>query len=106
MFVRAITKFVLAAGLGCLLVGGPVASNGWSAQSQDRSSAQEKSRTRRVAETPAPSPTPPVISKEEDSDEVIRVETNLTNIFFTAAYSNKRFVSNLRKEDIRVFEDG
>jgi VWFA-related protein len=37
---------------------------------------------------------------------VIRVETNLTNIFFTAAYSNKRFVSNLKKEDIRVFEDG
>ncbi|MDQ2920847.1 MAG: VWA domain-containing protein [Acidobacteriota bacterium] len=47
-----------------------------------------------------------MVPKEEESDEVIRVETNLTNIFFTAAYSNKRFVSNLKKEDIRVLEDG
>ena len=36
---------------------------------------------------------------------MIKVETNLTNIFFTAD-GNKRFVSNLKAEDIRVFEDG
>ena len=56
---------------------------------------------------PSPSPTPR--SRDElpqDSDEVIKVETNLTNIFFTAADKNKRFVSNLKAEDIRVFEDG
>ena len=56
---------------------------------------------------PSPSPTPR--SRDElpqDSDEVIKVETNLTNIFFTAADRNKRFVSNLKAEDIRVFEDG
>ena len=58
---------------------------------------------------PAPSPTPRPRDREEmpqDSDEVIKVETNLTNIFFTAADRNKRFVSNLKAEDIRVFEDG
>ncbi len=37
---------------------------------------------------------------------MVRVETNLTSIFFTAADSNKRFISNLKKEDIRVLEDG
>ena len=42
----------------------------------------------------------------QDSDEVIKVETNLTNIFFTAADKNKRFISNLKAEDIRILEDG
>src|SRR5688500_10616962 len=55
------------------------------------------------------SPSPSPRTREElpqDSDEVIKVETNLTNIFFTAADKHKRFVSNLKAEDIRVFEDG
>src|ERR1044071_1908044 len=55
----------------------------------------------------SPSPTPR--SREEvpqDSDEVIKVETNLTNIFFAAADKNKRFISDLKAEDIRVLEDG
>jgi Ca-activated chloride channel homolog len=56
----------------------------------------------------APSPTPP---KKEDevtlnSEDVVRVETNLTNVFFTAADKQKRFVSTLKKEDVRIFEDG
>ncbi len=106
MFDRAIRDLVTTLGLGVLLVGGPAASSELLAQSQTGSGVQEKSRTRRVSEPSAPSPTPPMVPKEEESDEVIRVETNLTNIFFTAAYSNKRFVSNLKKEDIRVLEDG
>lgn len=55
----------------------------------------------------SPSPTPR--NREElpqDSDEVIKVETNLTNIFFTAADKHKRFISDLKAEDIRVLEDG
>ena len=42
----------------------------------------------------------------QESDEVVRVETTLTNIFFTAADKHKRFISTLKKEDVRVFEDG
>src|SRR5207244_8340149 len=66
------------------------------------------SRARTVEQRPKPSPAPP---KEEDditldSDDVVRVETNLTNIFFTAADKQKRFVSTLTKEDVRVLEDG
>lgn len=55
----------------------------------------------------SPTPTPrPRDEVPQDSDEVIKVETNLTNIFFTAADRNKRFVSSLKAEDIRVLEDG
>src|SRR5678815_5445136 len=55
---------------------------------------------------PSPSPTPKREALPQDSDEVVKVETNLTNIFFTAADKNKRFISTLKAEDIRVFEDG
>ncbi|HEY2963123.1 MAG TPA: VWA domain-containing protein [Pyrinomonadaceae bacterium] len=55
----------------------------------------------------SPSPTPR--SREDlpqDSDEVVKFDTNLTNIFFTAADKSKRFISDLKAEDIRVLEDG
>lgn len=56
----------------------------------------------------SPSPTPPKPREEvpQDSDEIVKVETNLTNVFFTAADKNKRFISNLTVDDIRVLEDG
>jgi len=58
-------------------------------------------------QTPTPAPSPK--AKEEEplqSDEVVRVESNLTNIFFTAEDKHKRFISTLKQEDIRVLEDG
>src|SRR5712692_5165075 len=70
---------------------------------------QNNNRPRRAESLPQPSPTPPTKPEDETtlrSDEVVRVETNLTNIFFTAADKQKRFVSSLKREDIRVLEDG
>ena len=71
--------------------------------------AQNGAQRQRIVEQLAqPSPTPP---KKEDevtlsSDDVVRVETNLTNIFFSAADKQKRFISTLKREDVRVLEDG
>lgn len=70
-------------------------------------SAKNESNTQGATAFASPSPTPR--NREEvpqDSDEVIKTETNLTNIFFTAADKNKRFISDLKAEDIRIFEDG
>ena len=101
---------MLMTGLVISLVFGSIVPAKVSAQTQT-TPVPEKSRTRRVtdSEQPAPAPTPPVAPKEEnpqDSDEVVRVETNLTSIFFTAADNSKRFISNLKKEDIQILEDG
>jgi Ca-activated chloride channel homolog len=49
-------------------------------------------------------PAPP--QEELDDDDVVRVETDLTNVLFTAGDRGKRFVTTLRKEDVRVLEDG
>jgi Ca-activated chloride channel family protein len=42
----------------------------------------------------------------DQDDEVIRTETDLTNLLFTATDKNRRFITTLRQEDIRVLEDG
>src|SRR5689334_23796494 len=76
-----------------LLLCGGIASSSMSAQNQDRPKA-------------SPSPTPRREELPQDSDEVVKFDTNLTNIFFTAADKNKRFISDLKAEDIRVLEDG
>jgi Ca-activated chloride channel homolog len=59
----------------------------------------------------APQPTPQRPAQQRpdvplDDEEVERVETDLTNVLFTAVDKNKRFVTALKQEDIRVLEDG
>jgi Ca-activated chloride channel homolog len=102
---RVITNFVLIHCLAISLLAGYAPT---SAQTQS-TGVPEKSRSRRVtnSEQAAPSPTPPPREENpQESDEVVRVETNLTSIFFTAADSSKRFINNLKKEDIQILEDG
>ncbi len=45
-------------------------------------------------------------SPADQDDDVIRVETDLTNLFFTATNKQKAFVTTLREEDLRLVEDG
>jgi VWFA-related protein len=46
------------------------------------------------------------VSAQSPDDEVIRTETDLTNLLFTATDKNRRFITTLRQEDVRVLEDG
>lgn len=39
-------------------------------------------------------------------DDVVRVETDVTNLPFTATDKQRRFITTLRAEDVRVLEDG
>jgi len=98
MQYREISRPLVVLVLVFLLVCGGIASRTQSAKNET---------TQGAAASASPSPTPK--NREEvpqDSDEVVKVETNLTNIFFTAADKNKRFISSLKAEDIRVLEDG
>jgi Ca-activated chloride channel family protein len=90
-----------------LLLGSGVVTRRLLAQSE--SPAVTPDRQLQNEPLPSPSPSPPARVRDElpiDSDEVIKVETNLTNIFFTAADKNKRFIGDLKADDIRVLEDG
>ncbi len=99
---RIRTFFLLFGLITLLFIGSSV-----SAHLLTQEASQDKSRPRRTNEAPAASPTPvPVEPVPQDSDDVVRVETSLTNIFFTAADKHKRFVGHLKQEDIRILEDG
>jgi len=98
-FIKALAAFALIAiALSVSLSSGTFA----------QSDGQPNNRPRLAEGSAQPSPTPP---KKDDeitlsSDDIVRVETNLTNIFFTAADKQKRFISTLKREDVRVLEDG
>src|SRR6266581_1032582 len=99
----------LRCALLALLILAPVAALFVADSRAQNTEPQNDNRPRRAENLPPPSPTPPAKPGDETtlrSDEVVRVETNLTNIFFTAADKQKRFVSNLKREDISVLEDG
>ena len=108
MSKRVLKEIGLTVGLAASLLAGSafILSSTMLAQSGSDAGVQEKTRSRKVSEQPSPSPTPAKEEPAMESDEVVRVETNLTNIFFTAADRNKRFISDLKKENIRVLEDG
>src|ERR1051325_6596612 len=46
------------------------------------------------------------VRAQTDQDDVVRVETDVTNLPFTAIDKNHKFVTTLRAEDVRVLEDG
>ena len=92
---------------------------GWSAragqQQQEPSNrprrAGETATQQQTPQTPAPRQTPTPAPKQDDADaidedDVLRVETALTNVLFTAVDKNKRCITTLTQDDIRVFEDG
>ena len=47
-----------------------------------------------------------VRSQTVDQDDVVRVDTDVTNLPFTAMDKERRFITTLRAEDVRVLEDG
>jgi Ca-activated chloride channel family protein len=48
----------------------------------------------------------PTRAQTADQDDVIRVESDITNLPFTVMDKQRRFITTLRAEDVRVLEDG
>jgi VWFA-related protein len=89
-----------ARALALVLVASFVSAAGGARAQQPAGAAPAQQPTQ--AQKPAPSKPDETI----DDDDVERVETNLTNVLFTAVDKNKRFITTLKQEDIRVLEDG
>ncbi|MCA1590751.1 MAG: VWA domain-containing protein [Acidobacteria bacterium] len=83
-----LSRIALASVIGMAGVG---AFGDWSARAQQQS-------TPKAAVTPTP---PPI-----DGDEEIKIETESVNVLFTAQDRNRRLLINLKREDIKVLENG
>lgn len=51
-------------------------------------------------------PTPTVSPTPSEDDEIVKIDTELVNLLFTAQDKDRRLVTTLKKEDIRILEDG
>lgn len=60
----------------------------------------EQPKTRQSRQTPSTQTQNPA-----GDDEVVRVDTELANILLTAVDKNQRFITTLKREDVRVLED-
>ena len=110
---RRVSAFLLLA--VALIVPGDVTRRA-SAEQQPQQTPEETParRPRRTGEASTPpasrgaqqQPAPRGDETTVQEDEVLRIETDLTNILFTAIDKNKRFVTTLKQEDVRVYEDG
>ncbi|HEX8746177.1 MAG TPA: VWA domain-containing protein [Pyrinomonadaceae bacterium] len=111
MFFRIDKSRALRYVMGLGLVLASIASVATRAQ-ENQGSTQDSTRQRSSGAGPQsrPTPTPAPGQRDDDvtldGDDVVRVETDLTNILFTAIDKNKRFITEMRKEDIRILEDG
>jgi VWFA-related protein len=47
-----------------------------------------------------------LVFAQTDQDDVIRTDTDVTNLPFTASDKERRFITTLKAEDLRVLEDG
>ena len=66
----------------------------------DYSSAQQ------IPPSPGSKVTTPAATPPADEDEVIKIDTEVVNVLFTAQDRNRRLLTGLKQEDIRLLEDG
>jgi VWFA-related protein len=73
----------------------------------NHSNAQQMPPNPSVQKTVSPTP-PPAATPEvpEEDNEVLKVDTELVNILFTAQDKDRRLLTNLKREDVRILEDG
>jgi VWFA-related protein len=64
----------------------------------------DASQARESAVSPSPTVTPTPLPEEDD--EPIRINTEVVNVLFTVQDKSRRLLTDLKKEDVRVVEDG
>ncbi len=74
------------------------------AQQMPANSSTQKNAS--ASPTPSPPPaasaTPPI----EEEDEVIKIDTEVVNVLFSAQDKNRRLLTELKQTDVRLIEDG
>lgn len=67
---------------------------------------QERSSTISAGASSPKQNSPQTTKPEMPEADVIRVDTDLVNTLFTAVDKDRHFITSLRSEDVRIFEDG
>ncbi|MDQ3374420.1 MAG: VWA domain-containing protein [Acidobacteriota bacterium] len=86
--------------IGSLFFGVSIAQ----AQQMPANSSTQKSASVSPSPSPPPaaSPTPPI----EEEEEVLKIDTEVVNVLFSAQDKNRRLLTELKQTDVRLIEDG
>jgi VWFA-related protein len=57
-------------------------------------------------QTVSPSPTPPVEEAPVEDDDIIKIDTEVVNVLFTAQDKSRRLLTTLKQSDVRIVENG
>ena len=74
---------------------------GWNYSEAQQQQQQPTNTQKQTSPTVTPSP-----EITEDDDEPIKIDTEVVNVLFTAQDKNRRLLTDLKKEDVRIIEDG
>ncbi|PYS46000.1 MAG: hypothetical protein DMF68_20545 [Acidobacteria bacterium] len=108
MFRRRRTYFVSTLSLlliTLLLYSSPQRSRAQEVQPPPTQPPLKRIRRAKGEQPKAPSPVQSTQTQTSSTEDVVRVDTDLANILLTAIDKDKRFITTLRKEDVRVTED-
>ncbi len=101
--LRRVCVLILLPALVLLFAAAPRAQE----QQQDQQPPPAKRMRRVMGDQPRTSPAAPTDKQAPvGDDDIVRVDTELANILLTAVDKDRRFVTTLRREDVRVVEDG
>jgi VWFA-related protein len=96
MFSR---KKILVFAVGLLFTGGSLIGwSGSSAQQMPTNQTNQKS----ASASPTVSPTPFIT----EDDEILKIDTEVVNVLFSAQDKNRRLLTDLKQADVRLIEDG
>lgn len=77
---------------------------------QQPAAKRQRERKLNVSPASAPANSSPApqsgASAQEEDDDVVRVDASLTNVLLTAVDKDRRFVTTLKREDVRLLENG
>src|SRR6266436_5305365 len=63
-------------------------------------------RAQRAPAVPAASTATPTPTPKSDEEEIIRVDTEVVNVLFTAQDRNRRLLTDLKQSDVKILENG
>ncbi len=103
--LRRVCVLILLPALVLLFAAAPRAQE--QQQQQDQQPPPAKRMRRVMGDQPRTPPAAPTDNQAPvGEDDIVRVDTELANILLTAVDKDRRFVTTLRREDVRVVEDG
>ena len=71
-----------------------------------KTNAQQQIPPSPKSQSASPSPTPPVEETPVEDDEIIKIDTEVVNVLFTAQDKSRRLLTNLKQGDVKITEDG